>query len=89
MQNRNEVIKNAHYKAVLVLKRDPLGNPVIMFNDLEHYFNRNMQEIACVFDPFGLELITEFNPPRIWHESFFPGYVITSIKGNKTQEKAP
>lgn len=84
MQTRNEVIQNAHYKAIFIIKRDPLGNPANLLNELEHFFNKDMQEIACIFDPFGLEIIQEFNPPRIWHESFFPAYVITKLKGNKS-----
>lgn len=82
MKTRNEVYEAAHFKGVLILERDGLGNPRKTFTDMEHYFNKDMQEIAHVFDPFGLEIIVEYKPPRIWHESFFPGYVITPLKGD-------
>lgn len=83
MKSRDELREAAHFKGVLILTRDVLGNPKTTFSEMEHYFNKDMQEIGNVFDPFGLEIVNEFNPPRIWDKSFFPGYIITPLKGEQ------
>ena len=56
-----EIIQKAKFHAVLKLCHSKT------FNDIEHYFDENMEEIAMIFcrnEP--LESIHEFDPKRKW-----------------------
>ena len=67
--NPKEVVKSAAFRGVLILgeRYTPLGKRQELFTEIEHYFNKDMEEIAMIgFPDTSLEGITVFNPPRIW-----------------------
>jgi len=80
---KDELIKKASHKAVLILERDGLGNPKTLFHDIHHYFNDDMQEIGMIYDPWGRAVVATFDPPRVWHDSIRMGYKIEHLHKKK------
>jgi hypothetical protein len=71
---KEQLIKKSTYKAVFIFGTDFAGRAKLL-TELEHYFDADMNEIGMTY--FYNNMVTVFDPVRVWDKSLFSSYRIT------------